>query len=162
MKQFIDPFTVTGWPKNIRRIAELGHVIDGSDRKDLDLAADVMKQLIELGMHATNADQRVPGHNPPRDADDSVGEILQAAQDAVLSRAVERDRGAGERSMEACVVAFNALFGLSLTVEQGWLFMVVLKLARTPGGDMKLDDYIDGAAYFALGGETAAKERGRR
>ena len=34
---------------------------------------------------------------------------------------------------------------------------LVLKAARAYGGAFKLDDYLDGAAYFALAGEAAAK-----
>lgn len=81
-------------------------------------------------------------------------QILQKAQDAMKSRAAERDRDE-ERSMLPCVKAFNALTGHKLTEEQGWLFMVVLKLSRSQGGHQNVaDDYIDGAAYFALAGES--------
>jgi hypothetical protein len=36
--------------------------------------------------------------------------------------------------------------------------MLCLKAARAEGGCFKADDYVDGAAYFALYGEAAAKE----
>ena len=68
------------------------------------------------------------------------------------------DKG-GERSIYATVSAFNAITGHTLTAEQGWLFMVLLKAVRAQAGDFKLDNYEDGAAYFALMGETAAIER---
>ena len=45
--------------------------------------------------------------------------------------------------------------GLSLTEEEGWIFMVFLKLARSQQGEFKLDDYVDMAAYAALAGESA-------
>ena len=60
--------------------------------------------------------------------------------------------------MESTVEAFNALTGNSLSESAGWLFMLCLKAARAEGGCFKADDYVDGAAYFALYGEAAAKE----
>lgn len=86
--------------------------------------------------------------------------ILQEAKDCLVNRAAERDHEDGERSMEAAVNAFNTLTKHSLTEEQGWLFVAVLKAARAQGGGYKRDDYVDGAAYFALAGEAAEKERG--
>lgn len=64
-----------------------------------------------------------------------------------------------ERSMGKTVAAFNALTGHKLTEEQGWLFMVVLKMARAQQGEYKHDNYLDGTAYFALAGEAASHER---
>lgn len=81
--------------------------------------------------------------------------ILSDAATTIGQRAIERDKGDSERSMHATVQAFNALTKHTLTEEQGWLFMVVLKAARSQGGQFKLDDYLDGAAYFALAGEAA-------
>ena len=67
-----------------------------------------------------------------------------------------KDRDAGEeRSMGKTVRAFNALTGHDISERDGWLFMAVLKAARaatTPTG--RVDDYVDGAAYFALAGES--------
>jgi cell division protein FtsL len=83
-------------------------------------------------------------------------DILQEATECLTARAVERDREGGERSMRAAVTAFNALTGHELTEADGWLAMVCLKAARAEGGKFRLDDYIDGAAYFALYGEAAS------
>ena len=85
-------------------------------------------------------------------------DILQEATECLTARAVERDREGGERSMRAAVEAFNALTGHKLTEADGWLAMVCLKAARAEGGKFRLDDYIDGAAYFALYGEAASKQ----
>lgn len=84
--------------------------------------------------------------------------IMQSGIDAMTDRAAERDSET-ERSMSAAVAAFNALHGTNLTEELGWQFMVLLKMSRAKGGKFRLDDYIDGAAYNALAGEAAAKER---
>ena len=83
-----------------------------------------------------------------------ANEVLDAASKTINDRASERDTEQ-ERSMAACVNAFNAMFGTELTEEQGWQFMVLLKMSRAKGGQFRLDDYIDGAGYFALSGEAA-------
>lgn len=88
----------------------------------------------------------------------SATDLLQVAYDQIGDRASERDTEA-ERSMCSTVNAFNALYGTNLTEEQGWMFMVFLKAARAKGGRVRVDDYVDGSAYFALAGEAAIKSR---
>lgn len=66
----------------------------------------------------------------------------------------------GERSMNKTVQIFNILTNNSLTEEQGWMFMVALKMVRSQSGKYQGDDYVDGSAYFALGGEASKKARG--
>ena len=88
----------------------------------------------------------------------SATDLLQLACDQIGDRASERDTEA-ERSMSSTVNAFNALYGTNLTEEQGWMFMVFLKAARAKGGRVRVDDYVDGSAYFALAGEAAIKSR---
>lgn len=85
-------------------------------------------------------------------------EILAASRDHIADRAASRDCPGGERSMGRAVAAFNALTGHELTEREGWLFMVALKAARSTAGGHNPDDYEDGAAYFALAGETAERE----
>ena len=84
--------------------------------------------------------------------------LLQSAYHQIGDRASERDTET-ERSMCSTVNAFNALYGTNLTEEQGWMFMVFLKAARAKGGRVRVDDYVDGSAYFALAGEAAIKSR---
>ena len=88
----------------------------------------------------------------------SATDLLQLACDQIGDRASERDTEA-ERSMSSTVNAFNAVYGTNLTEEQGWMFMVFLKAARAKGGRVRVDDYVDGSAYFALAGEAAIKSR---
>ena len=83
--------------------------------------------------------------------------ILQNAAAEMLDRAASRDTPAGERSMGRCVKAFNAMFGTELTETQGWQFMELLKMARSVGGEFRLDDFTDGVAYAALAGESEAR-----
>ena len=92
--------------------------------------------------------------------------LLRGAADTIAQRGQERDTSADgqqqERSMAACVAAFNALEGTQLTERQGWAFMQVLKMTRAAAtarnGRYNADDYLDGAAYAALGGEAAQAE----
>lgn len=83
-------------------------------------------------------------------------EILQAAAGHLKDRAATYDKPEGERSMGATVEAFNAVTGHNLTETQGWLFMALLKAVRSQQGAYKADSYEDGAAYFALAGESAS------
>lgn len=85
--------------------------------------------------------------------------IINAAAHHMQERASTYDKPQGERSMAATVDAFRATTGIELTEEQGWHFMALLKLVRSQQGDLRLDSYEDGAAYFALAGEAAAKHR---
>lgn len=79
-------------------------------------------------------------------------DVLKAAIGHMEDRAKTYDKPEGERSMPATVAAFNALTGHNLTAEQGWAFMVLLKLCRTQQGEHRADNYEDGAAYFGLMG----------
>jgi hypothetical protein len=85
--------------------------------------------------------------------------ILRAAISHMEDRAKTYDKPEGERSMGATVDAFRAVSGVSMTEEQGWLFMALLKAVRTQQGAHKADNYEDGAAYFALAGEAAVRDR---
>jgi hypothetical protein len=83
-------------------------------------------------------------------------EFLQAALGHMQDRATTYDKPDGERSMGRTVEAFNAITSHTLTEEQGWLFMGLLKMVRSQSGDFKADNFEDEAAYAALRGECAA------
>lgn len=87
--------------------------------------------------------------------------ILSAAQSHMQDRADTYDKPEGERSMGATVAAFKAVTGHQMTEEQGWLFMALLKAVRSQQGGYRADSYEDGAAYFALAGEAASRDRGK-
>lgn len=89
----------------------------------------------------------------------TAANILQSALGHMQDRAATYDKPDGERSMGATVDAFKAVTGVLMTEEQGWLFMALLKAVRSQQGAYRADSYEDGAAYFALAGESAAKER---
>lgn len=86
-------------------------------------------------------------------------DILKAAAGHMEERAATYDKPEGERSMAATVSAFRCVTGHSLTEEQGWLFMQLLKAVRSQQGDYRADSYEDGAAYASLAGEAAYRER---
>ena len=89
----------------------------------------------------------------------TAANILQSALGHMQDRAATYDKPDGERSMGATVDAFKAVTGVLMTEEQGWLFMALLKAVRSQQGAYRADSYEDGAAYFALAGEAAGKER---
>lgn len=85
--------------------------------------------------------------------------ILENAIKHMKNRAATYDQPQGERSMGKTVAMFNTLADTTMTEEQGWLFMSCLKMVRSQAGKYRADSYEDGAAYFALAGESASKER---
>lgn len=99
----------------------------------------------------------------PTDANGQVpptaANLLKAGLQHMDDRAATYDAPAGERSMGKTVAAFNALTGHELTEAEGWLFMGVLKMARTTQGNFRRDNFEDMAAYAGLYGEAAAKEK---
>lgn len=85
----------------------------------------------------------------------SAIEFLERAADLMLERAQEYDTPDGERSMRSTVAAFNVLTGNILSEQEGWLFMLLLKLARqhqSPGWHQ--DSSEDAIAYAALMAEA--------
>lgn len=92
------------------------------------------------------------------DSQNIAASILQDALAAMSERGQSYDTtGDGkERSMAKVVEMFNTLTGANLTTEQGWDFMILLKLVRASQG-YKADNYVDGAAYFSLAGESASE-----
>lgn len=95
-------------------------------------------------------------------------EVLRQAAEVITQRGAQRDTATGmaaapqERSMAATVAAFNAIHKTNLTETQGWAFMQTLKMVRAAtsarNGLFNADDYLDGAAYAALGHESAEAE----
>lgn len=92
----------------------------------------------------------------------TAASILTVALGHMEDRAKTYDAPGGERSMGKTVAVFNAITGLYLTEEQGWLFMEILKQVRSQQGDYRADNYEDMVAYAALRGECAARERGNQ
>lgn len=87
----------------------------------------------------------------------SAIQILANADATLAERANLRDSADGERSMDACVNAFNMLTGNNLSALDGWKFMICLKLSRSKGSKFHVDDYIDIVGYGALAGEAASQ-----
>ena len=95
-----------------------------------------------------------------KDSEPKAVQILNEAVQIMAERGKSYDKSGGqaERSMPKIVTMFNALTGHELTPAQGWKFMACLKLARSEQGEHREDNYLDGAAYFALAGEEAGED----
>jgi hypothetical protein len=85
--------------------------------------------------------------------------LLKEAAEILTDRGVERDKDEGERAMPHLVTVFNALTGHNLSNEDGWTFMLLLKLVRMRGGVHKDDDYLDAIGYSALLAEEAIRNK---
>jgi hypothetical protein len=90
-----------------------------------------------------------------------ASDILKMGAKHLEDRAATYDKS-GERSMSKTVSMFNTLTSENITVEQGWLFMAILKMVRCQQGEFKMDSYEDASAYMALAGEEAEMKRGAR
>jgi hypothetical protein len=87
-------------------------------------------------------------------------QILHAVAELLAQRGAQRDSPEGERSMFDTVQIYSKMTGVNLTVKEGWLFMVALKLARMKcnRGPVNHDDYLDAIGYLALCLETITAE----
>lgn len=84
-----------------------------------------------------------------------AAQLLQLSADTLTERGKQYDSSGAnkERSMGAVVKSFNTIYGTNLTEQQGWNFMVLLKMKR--GADKPhQDSALDMIAYAALAGET--------
>lgn len=87
----------------------------------------------------------------------SAIEFLERAADLMLERGVEYDKQDGERSMAQTVAAFNVMTGNILSEQEGWLFMLILKLVRQQQSESwHRDSSEDAIAYAALMAESWA------
>ena len=114
----------------------------------------------ERMLDSTEAESTVSnlGQVPTSDPVTANG-FLEKAASEMGNRAETYDKPEGERSMGKTVAAFNAITGHKLTEQQGWQFMELLKIVRSNQGGYRADSFIDGAAYAALAGEAAARNR---
>ncbi len=116
--------------------------------KDIDWSAAEQRQE-RIGQNGNDGLHYPTGPTAPS--------ILLKAREHLKDRAATRDRDDGERSMARTVRIFNAARGRDLTEEEGWLFMIALKIARSQAGGYNADDYDDLAAYSALLGECVGR-----
>jgi hypothetical protein len=88
----------------------------------------------------------------------SAIEFLERAADLMLERGQEYDSEDGERSMAQTVAAFNVITGNNLSEQEGWLFMLLLKLVRQhQTEEWHQDSSEDAIAYAALMAEAWQK-----
>ena len=144
----------SGWVGTITAVEKKPYddlVVDSCDRCNLTLVGVPEHKWTPAYF------ELVRRNTPSTKANTQAGTILQNAAAEMLDRAASRDTPEGERSMGRCVKAFNAMFGTELTETQGWQFMELLKMARSVGGEFRLDDFTDGVAYAALAGESESR-----
>lgn len=134
----------------VRSLKALGRAVPGGLEDDIaNIIRPANAQKMEQVALACGAVQ-------PEPVPATAAAILDAASNHLQTRGKLRDKPQGERSMQATVTAFNALTGHKLSERDGWLFMVAVKAARACATEKGIpDDYQDGAAYFALAGESA-------
>lgn len=76
------------------------------------------------------------------------------------SEYVTRDRAAthgdAERNFGTIAAFWSAYLGAPVTAADVAAMMVLLKVARIRSNPAHMDNWIDGAGYFACGGEIAA------
>ena len=88
-------------------------------------------------------------------------DFLQHAAGTLGERGKQYDTGGKqERSMAKIVAAFNAVHdanGAQLTEQQGWTFMMLLKMVRGAHAP-HLDSALDAVGYAALYGECVAEQ----
>lgn len=90
---------------------------------------------------------------------DKAPDLLMRASELLADRGREYEVDGGERSMDKCVVAFNAITGIGITPAEGWLLFQLMKDVRqwTAPGYHK-DSGEDGIAYSALKVEALSNE----
>lgn len=87
-------------------------------------------------------------------------DILESAAATLRERGQTYDPNAGqERSIPAVVEAFNAATGNTMTEQEGWLFMVILKAVRLSTSQFThQDSALDTCSYTALLAESVHKK----
>ena len=106
-----------------------------------------------------NVENNVLVNDSPEVVEVHAHKCLKNAAEHLSNRASTYDSPDGERSMGRTVSTFTSLTGIEMTEEQGWMFMSIFKMVRSQQGTFKLDNYEDGAAYFALAAEAASVDR---
>ena len=91
----------------------------------------------------------------------SAEQLLRKAGEIMAERGKQYDSTGQnrERSMGRIVAAFNCLYGTSMTEQQGWYFMLLVKLARQETKP-HADSMEDAIAYAALAGEAGFTQLG--
>lgn len=109
-----------------------------------------------IDAYITNKDYLPEEENVPIKDTYEATDFIDLAKQILKDRAKERDVSK-ERSMAKIIGCFNTLTGWNLSVSDGWLFMVCLKLARS-STKFNEDDVIDGINYMALYGEECCND----
>jgi hypothetical protein len=79
----------------------------------------------------------------------TIEKFTESMREILSDRAKERDMPEGESLMGSIVHAFHTVTGHALSVKDGYVFMICLKLVRM-NRKFKPDDALDLANYAAL------------
>jgi hypothetical protein len=142
-------------PDYTRKYKKGGNVPDArAIQEELDFVSAPLSDMVDDLMR----DGVKPEDIVHRKITESAIGILRSSIDEMEDREDKYDKSDGERSMRRTVALFNLLTGEDMSERHGWMLMALLKMVRAEYNGYRKDDYVDGAAYMALGGECAAKE----
>lgn len=89
------------------------------------------------------------------------GDVNRADILATATEYVTKDRAAthgdAERTFARIAAVWSARLGITVTPAQVCILMADLKACRAWGNPGHIDNWIDGAGYFACGGEIATE-----
>lgn len=125
--------------------SQIEQYVEENQRLTLGLE-QAMRTIHDLNRKLTNANAQ---NQPSKDASN----LCLKASELLAERGKQYDGSGKERSMASTVAAFNAVYGTNLTEQQGWHFMVILKMVRQRAGG-HIDSAEDLIAYAALAAET--------
>lgn len=138
---------------------------DTSYTSDFNILKNQVKELTEANKELTEACdlyrdeldtfKTTTALKPVQPITLDAAQLLQLSADTLTERGKQYDSSGAnkEHSMAAVVKSFNTIYGTNLTEQQGWNFMVLLKMKRGAEKPHK-DSALDMIAYAALAGET--------
>ena len=145
-----------------RRIPNIAAKLAEYSRKKVTPPAEVVASVSSIPqcepaeLESRPGHDFAPGHLGPRGEMMNAPEYLNRSIATLAQRAKTYDSPAGEKSIGKTVRVFNALTQHNLSDQDGWLFMLCLKLSRSQqGGEFQSDTFVDLASYAALMGEAA-------
>lgn len=155
--------------------AQLGAAVTGPDAGQVILligGMTVSKEEFETHQQSARDEQamkdaqmaaiKAAGNGATNDDRHDATSLMAAGIVKINQRAITHDKGDGERSMAATVEAFNALTGCDLNESEGWVFLMVSKMAiGCQGGPFNPKTYSDLASFAGLTGECEAKRQRR-
>jgi len=114
--------------------------------------SEITLELPKTSLEVVNTSQK----DTPKAKDASS--LCLRASELLAERGKQYDGSNAERSMASTVAAFNAVYGTNLTEQQGWHFMLILKMVRQRAGG-HIDSAEDAIAYASLAAECVHNQK---